>query len=293
MDFAKLTQLVLGASIMMIVLSMGLQATFQEATYLFRQPRRFIRSLFAMSLVMPVFAGVLASVLALPPPVAITLIVLSVSPVPPILPRREMTAGGSRSYALGLLVAISLVSILTVPVSVDLFGRIFDRPARLSPVSVGRVVTATVIGPLAIGLALRSVWGATTGRLARPLARVATALLIAGLVPVLFTQTSAAIDLIGNGTLLAIAAFVVVGLFAGALLGGPALAERIVLALSTACRHPGIAVAIARENFPDQKLIVPVILLYLIVSVLLASVFLRWIRRNASENSAGRRTRAA
>src|SRR5262245_58622162 len=115
MDFAKVTQLVLTTSVMLIVYSLGVQATLREATCLFRERQRGFCSLIAMLIIMPVFAGILVGVLALPPPVKVTLIVLSVSPVPPILPRRQLAAGGSRSYALGLLVAAAIISILFVP----------------------------------------------------------------------------------------------------------------------------------------------------------------------------------
>jgi BASS family bile acid:Na+ symporter len=232
---------------------------------------------------MPVLAGILVHLLSLPPAVEITLIVLSVSPVPPILPRRELAAGGSRSYALGLLVAAAVTSILFVPAAVELFGRVFDRPARMSPLSIARIVAMTVIVPLGAGLALRSVWSGFADRLAAPLSRVASLLLIASILPVLLTQRSAALALIGNGSLLAMSVFATAGVVTGALLGGPELANRIVLALSTASRHPGVAMAIAGENFPDQRLVLPSILLYVIVSTFVSWLLLGWLRRKSTE----------
>ena len=109
----------------------------------------------------------------------------------------------------------------------------------------------------------------------------------------LFTQGPAAISLVGNGTLLAIAIFVTVGLIAGALLGGPNASDRTVLALSTASRHPGIALAIARANFPNEKLVLPAILLYLIVNALLSWIFLKWFRPGVRESVSGDRQSAA
>jgi BASS family bile acid:Na+ symporter len=289
MDLAAVLQLALSASVIMIVFSLGLQSTLLDATYLFRQPRRFLRSLSAMAIIMPLFAGMLVGVMELLPPVEVTLIVLSVSPVPPILPRKELAAGGNRSYALGLLVAAAVTSILFVPVAVELFGWVFDRHARISPFTIARIVLTTVIGPLAAGSALRSIWGGMASRLAAPLSRVATLLLVASVLPVIFVQGSAVISLIGDGTLVAMAAFVTAGFAAGALLGGPELAQRTVLAQSTACRHPGVAMAIASANFPEQRLVLPSVLLYLIVSTLLSWVFLRWLRASAS--TAGRNGR--
>jgi len=279
MDFAEVIQLVLTASVMMIVFSLGLKATMHDATYLFRQPKRLLLSIVAMLIIMPVFAAVLVQALDLPPAVEITMIVLAVSPVPPILPRKELAAGGTRSYALGLLVAAAVISIVFVPAAVELFGRVVNRPLGISAGTITRIVTTSVIGPLAAGLAVRHFWAEFAERAAGPLSRLASLLLIVGLLPVLFTQMSAAISLIGHGTLLALAVFVVIGLVVGALLGGPEHSHRIVLALSTATRHPGVAMAIAVANFPEQKLVLPSILLYLIVSVIISGMFLGRLRR--------------
>jgi BASS family bile acid:Na+ symporter len=118
-------------------------------------------------------------------------------------------------------------------------------------------------------------------------------LLIISMLPVLFTQGSAALSLIGNGTLLTIAIFITVGLIAGRMLGGPNASDRTVLSLSTASRHPGIAMAIAGTNFPNQTLVLPAILLYLIVNALLSWVFLTWFRPKESEGTSGGRRSAA
>jgi BASS family bile acid:Na+ symporter len=68
-------------------------------------------------------------------------------------------------------------------------------------------------------------------------------------------------------------------LVAGTLLGGPELNHRIVLALSTASRHPGVAMAIVSANIPNQKLALPAILLYLTVSTIVSGVFVARLRR--------------
>jgi bile acid:Na+ symporter, BASS family len=77
------------------------------------------------------------------------------------------------------------------------------------------------------------------------------------------------------------------------LLGGPNVSDRTVLSLSTASRHPGIAMAIASTNFPNQKLFLPAILLYLIVNALLSWVFLTWFRPKVRESTSGGRQSAA
>jgi hypothetical protein len=72
----------------------------------------------------------------------------------------------------------------------------------------------------------------------------------------------------------------VIGLITGHLLGGPDSEDRTVLALATAARHPGVAMAIASANFPEQKLAPAAILLYLLLSALLSIPYVMWRRRH-------------
>ncbi|MGH2414231.1 MAG: hypothetical protein ACRDEA_11210, partial [Microcystaceae cyanobacterium] len=81
--------------------------------------------------------------------------------------------------------------------------------------------------------------------------------------------------LIGNGTLIAIIIFILIGLLAGHLLGGPDPNDRTVLALSTVSRHPGIAIAIAHINFSGQKLAPAAIVLYLLVNAVVTILYLK------------------
>jgi bile acid:Na+ symporter, BASS family len=288
---AKLIQLVLTASVMLIVCSLGLKSTLQEVAHV--SPRRFARSVLAMFIIMPVFAGILVYALSLPPALEIAFIALAVSPVPPVLPKKALAAGGSRSYVLRMFVGAAITAILFVPIEVELTEMIFAWPSRMSLGAIARVVTISIIAPLGVGLALRRVWPRFAERLSEPLSRFSTLLLIISMLPVLFTQGSAAISLIGNGALLAIAAFVTVGLIAGHLLGGPSASDRTVLSLCTASRHPGVAMAIASTTFPDQKLVLPAILLYLIVNAILSGIFLAWFRRKEREGTPGGRKSAA
>ena len=68
------------------------------------------------------------------------------------------------------------------------------------------------------------------------------------------------------------------GLAVGHWMGAPEPAHSVVLALSTACRHPAIALAIATVNFPDQRF-GGTILLYLLVSAAVGFPYVAWQRR--------------
>jgi BASS family bile acid:Na+ symporter len=78
----------------------------------------------------------------------------------------------------------------------------------------------------------------------------------------------------------------VVGLVVGHVLGGPDADDRAVLALATATRHPGVALAIATEIFPTQKLVAPALILYVIVGAISSVPYIKVAHAPAQELAA-------
>jgi len=287
MELAQLIVLVLKASIILIVLSLGLKATVGDATYLFRRPGLLLRSLLAMQVIMPLLAAALAAAFDLKAPVKAALLLLSVAPVPPVLPNKQVKAGGSKSYIYGLLVAASLLAVGLVPLMVRLLGLLFNRETYIAPATVALIVLINILVPLAVGIVVRRLAPALAERAAPIISGLGNVLMIAAVIPVLVTAWPAIASLVGDGTLLAIAAFVVSGLAVGHLLGGPEEDDRAVLALATATRHPGIAIAIAGANLAGNKLVPAAILLSLLVNALLSIPYLAWVqRRHAGDTGA-------
>ena len=101
-------------------------------------------------------------------------------------------------------------------------------------------------------------------------------MLVLALLPILYKLAPAMLSLVGGGTLLAIAAFILIGIAAGHLLGGPEPANRTVLAIASSSRHPGVAVAILGANFDNAKPATAAILLYLLVNAVLTIPYQRW-----------------
>lgn len=282
MDLATLIPLVVQVSVFLTVFSLGLGASHQDLGYLFRRPGQLAKSLLAMNVVMPLLAAALAAVFGLRPAVKIALVALAVSPVPPALPGKQVKAGGRGSYAIGLLTAAALLAIVFVPAAVELLGRAFAKEVHVGPAAIARLVLIGVLVPLAAGIALRATAPALAGRIRRPISLASTTLLIIAALVVLAGSWRAELALIGHGTLAALAVFVLVGLAVGHLLGGPDPGDRTVLALSTASRHPGIALAIAAAAFPGEKLALPAVLVYLIVSAIVSIPYVMWRRRHGT-----------
>jgi bile acid:Na+ symporter, BASS family len=272
--------------LILLVATLGLQANRADETALLRQPKRLLRSLTSMLVVMPIVAVALASAFDLDRAVKIALVALALSPVPPFLPSRNIRAGGESSYAIGLLVATSLVSIVFVPLALALLGLVLDIPLDLSITHVLVPVGRTVFLPLLAGLLVKRFAPGLAARVARPAARLSALLFLIGLIPLMVTSLARAMPLVGNGTLLVMVVLCVVGLAAGHLLGEGTPGDRAMLALSTAARHPGVAMAIAEANFPDETLVFPVVLLYVLLSTIVSLPYLKWSARQSARLSA-------
>jgi BASS family bile acid:Na+ symporter len=283
MTIAQLIPIVVQASILLLVFGLGLHATLEDVSYLFRRPGLLVRALLAMGVVVPFVAAVLAAVFDLYPPVEIALLLLAVSPVPPILPGKQLKLGGHASYVYGLLVTAALFAIVLVPLMIEVLGRVFQREAHIAPAAIAKVVLITVLAPIVAGLAVRHFAPALAERIASFVTRLGTVLLIVGLLPILVTAWPGIVSLIGNGTILAIAAVVIAGLIAGHLLGGPDPDDRTALAIASSMRHPGVALAIAKVNFPDEKLVFAAVLLFAVMNAIVTIPYAAWRRRQHSE----------
>ena len=62
-------------------------------------------------------------------------------------------------------------------------------------------------------------------------------------------------------------------------------ARPAVLALACATRHPAIALTIATANFPNEKLVPPAILMYLLLSAITVTPYLKWSKRQTERRA--------
>jgi BASS family bile acid:Na+ symporter len=281
LDAIALVKLVLTTGIVLTVLSIGLRAQPADTLLLLRNPRLGVRAMVSMFVLIPLFVIGLALTLQLGPADRAALIALSISPMPPILPRRQAIVGGGGDYAVGLSVLAALVSIVIAPIVVWLVGLLSGVTTVFDPVALLRVLAITVGVPLAAGILIARLWPRTVA-LSTMVGRVALALLVVSAAVILFKEAPAVADRVGNGILLVTVAIVLFGLLVGHLLGGPDSGNRGALALATSARHPGVAISLATATFPlDQKAILATVLLFILASVVLTLPYVLWRRRLA------------
>lgn len=279
MDLKQLVILTLQISVVGTVLGFGLKTTFADLLYLLRQPALLVRSLIAVFVIMPIVAVAISQWFDFPRTVMIALIALSISPTPPLLPSREAKSGGHESYGLGLMALLAGLSIAVVPLAAQLLSAFFGRDLGAPASKIAGIVFISVLLPLAVGMAVHALSPAIAARVDTVVAMMVKILLPLGVVVLLIATAPAMWRLIGGGTLVAMLLFLAIGFVVGHVMGGPDQENAIVLAISTACRHPAVALSIASANFPDEQF-GAAILLYLLLGLVVGVPYTLWNKRH-------------
>lgn len=283
MDGIHLITLLLTTSVLLLVFALGAHTTVADATSFirtaFRPPYWLLRALASMYVIVPAVAVWIGLAFDLERPIRVGLLAISLAPIPPILPGRQLRLGGSSSHVFGLLVAVSLSAIVQLPVMVDMVGRVFGRAVSFGPWEVVRLIGVTILVPLTTGLLAQRLAPRWTNNVAPWASRLGTILLLAVLAIVFLKFLPVMASLIDSGALLAMMALAAAGIAAGHWLGGPDPSDRAILAVASAMRHPGIAIAVATANAPDAPRLIAAILLYVMVSLAMTSCYGVLMRR--------------
>lgn len=256
------------AGVTLMVAGLGLRSAAGDASYLLRKPALLARSLLAMHVVLPLVVLGLISVFALRPSVKVALFALAVSPLPPFLPARQLGLGGCSAYVHALFLTTSLFAILFVPIATAALAERIAGARPISAETVFGIVTVTALMPIGLGMLVRRLHPKLAASIHETIERLGAAFLFLALALMLLTQWRAMYSLLGDGTLLSIIVYTAIGLVTGHLLGGSEPGARSTLALATASRHPGVALAVATASFPDQQYAVAAILLAALTGLL-------------------------
>jgi BASS family bile acid:Na+ symporter len=281
MTLVQAMKLLVLLSVMLTVVSLALRARAGDFLYLFREWRLGLRAVIAMFVIVPAVAILMANVFELKGPVKIALVALAFSPVPPLLPRKQVKAGGEASYITGLLVAAALASLVLAPIGLSVTGAIYGVETQVSRAGMATTLGLTIALPLLLGVLGQRVLGdARAAAVSGPLSKVANVLFAISVLALLVALAPAVGKLLGDGTIVALVAMSLVGLAAGWFLAGDDRDNRIVLALASAARHPGVAIGIATTSFPDAKLAPAAIILAAVVNTLIAIPFLKRLQKS-------------
>jgi len=268
-----------------LVLGVGLNTSRGDLLYVLRRPGLLFKAVLAVN-VIPVAAAIaLIYFLPLEMVVKAGIILMAISPVPPLVPGQELAVGARKQYAYGVYVAMVLLTIVAVPVALWVGGQIFGRQANIPFMTLAKTLTTGVIIPLAIGVVVQRLAPAFSARAALWLFRLSMLLIVLVFLPILVGILPAISHLVGKGALVSMAVVVVIALAGGHLLGGRDIEDRATLAIASSVRHPGIAMMLANANF-ENKGVTAAVLMFLLVGVVVAIPYKLWIKRQERRPSA-------
>jgi hypothetical protein len=132
-EVLRIAALALKISIMVQIFALGLGTTWADAAYLFGKPKLLLNSILARNVAVPAIAVLLIKVFSIDGAVAIA--VLSMTPVPPLLPKAQLKKGARSEYVVGLLVSQTVLAILFVPLTIQFMNWVLGRGHARSSVS--------------------------------------------------------------------------------------------------------------------------------------------------------------
>lgn len=270
-------------SIAVSVFAQGLSIAPSRLAFLKERPWLMLRSLAVVLVLVPMAALGIILWLEPSPAVAVGLAILAACPPAPMLLVKVPTKGGSLAYVASLHLSLALLALLTVPSTLFLLSAALGFQAEVGVLAVARVVGQTILLPVCLGIAIRAVVPKVAGAIGPILAKVGGAALPVFALFVV-VGTFGHLMRMGAWSYLVMALVVAVSVAIGHWLGPRDAEEQTTLAMEGASRHPGLAMTIAALNFDPQKAL-PVLVPYLVVSMVVTTIYLQWRRRSSAERS--------
>jgi len=270
----------LNVGIALAVFAAALRAVpADDARFLLRERRLIGLSLVSIFVVTPAIAIAVVEWIDMPAQARLAIVALSFSIIAPALPHR-LGDGEHRPYANTLMLTVAFASILAIPLLVDLMGRVTGHDYDAPPGEIASYVGLILALPVALGMAVRWRWRAFADRVTLRLTRIAFALTTIAVAIEVVLTLPAIWRLLDSGTVLGMTVFTVAAIGAGHLMGGPRPSDELVLALSSATRHPSVALTVATINYPEHRFS-SALMLCLIVNAAVSAVYIRWHRRRS------------
>ena len=269
-----------------IMFAVGVTLVPSDFTRLLREPRAVIAGLIGQLLLLPLFAWSLAVAWALPPEMAVGLVILGACPGGASSALITHLARGTAALSVTLTAITSVVALASMPIVVQVALRVFLGDASEIEFSIMRLVRGVFVittVPVAAGMLLRAWRPALVDRLQAALGRVATTLFVLIVIATFVNQREALLaNLSSVGP--AAASLNVAVMLAGVALGFAfRLDRRDAIAIASECglQNAALGIFVATSVLGAASLAVPSVVYALLMNVGafgLIFVARRWVR---------------
>jgi len=275
------------ATLFTVMFDLGLAIVPGEFRWVAQRPGLMLKGVFSVLVAVPALAWVVARVLDLPRAADIGIVLMALSPGAPVALRRSLSAGGHQSFAPALQIAVTVLAVVSMPLSIAALNEYYGGRAIIAPQEVARQVFIAQLLPLSLGMLARRLLPAQTAWLEPKLRRAGGVLLVVLLALALIDIWEV---VLGAGLRVTIAIVIVttLALAVGHLLGGPDRGTRTATAISSAARNPGLALLVATLNAAPPA-ITAAVLAYFVIAAITIVPYAIWRRRVSvpAEEAAG------
>jgi BASS family bile acid:Na+ symporter len=255
---------VAAATVFTIMFDLGLAIVPREFRWVAAHPGLLARAIFAVLIAVPAVAWVVCRALDLPRVAEIGIMLMSIAPGAPVALRRSIGAGGHRSFAPALQIAVVTLGVVTMPLFIAFFDEYYAATATIDARHLARQVLVAQLLPLAAGMAVTRFLPRASAWLEPRLAKVGGIMLLA-LIALALIDIWKPVVTAGLRVTVAIALVTALAAAVGHLLGGPEPATRTATAISTAARNPGLALLVATLN-NAQPGVIATVLAYIVIA---------------------------
>ncbi|RKG97038.1 hypothetical protein D7V97_34830 [Corallococcus sp. CA053C] len=240
---------VLSNAIVVFMFSAGLAAQRGGVRQIFQRPALYGRALAVVLVAVPLLAYVLVRLFRPPPVVATAIVLTAICPGAPLMVKQAKSLHASVTTALNLLLLLSICSLVTVPLWVEVLDRVMGVQLQASPGLVLRTLLVKVIPPLVAGLAVQQFFPRVAGGLAVWTNRLFNVLLVV-VVVLLVVKAPPRLGELGGATVLALLVLVSASAFLGHWAGAPRLEDRKAAALTAGLAPPALTLTIIVHSYP-------------------------------------------
>lgn len=229
----------------------GLGLTVRDLVAPFRRVRLVLLALLANFVIVPGIAYALAKLIHLDRSHEIGLLLLGGAAGAPFLPKLVEFARGDLAYSIGLVLLLMVGSVVFMPLALPLMipGLSADPWPILKP------LLATMLIPLAVGVAIRGWFERSAARLKVVFGAVSNVSMLVAITILIVINFQAMLGTFGSGAVAAGLVFVLLAFVVGYFLGGPSPRTQTVLALGTGQRNVAAALVLATQNFTDPGVV--------------------------------------
>ncbi|MBC7975087.1 MAG: bile acid:sodium symporter family protein [Myxococcales bacterium] len=249
MESSTLTALLLPIALGIIMLGLGLSMTIADFRRVAQFPRPVLVGLVCQMLVLPVACVLIAEAFALPPELAVGLMLLAASPGGATANLFSHLARGDVALNITLTAVNSVLSLVTLPLIVNFAMAHFMGAGRSIPLQADKVIQvfAIVLVPVGLGMAIRSRWPGLAERLGRPVKLLSVVFLLLIIVATILKERAMVMDSL-QAVGLAALAFNLISIFVGYVV--PRLArigkrQAIAIGMEIGIHNGTLAIAIA------------------------------------------------